>query len=78
MIAVKQRAPIIGGQFAVWGTMFSTIDCSLVYLRKKEDPWNSIMSGAATGGILAARSKIYFFMCEYFDNCKNLLCKKIL
>lgn len=36
--------------------MFSTIDCSLVYLRKKEDPWNSIISGAATGGILAARN----------------------
>lgn len=57
MVAVKQRAPIVGGQFAVWGGLFSTIDCSLVYLRKKEDPWNSIISGAATGGILAARSK---------------------
>ncbi|CAL4115020.1 unnamed protein product, partial [Meganyctiphanes norvegica] len=58
ILAIKQRAPIIGGQFAVWGCMFSTIDCSLVYLRKKEDPWNSIMSGAATGGILAARSGV--------------------
>ena len=28
----------------------------MVYLRKKEDPWNSIISGAATGGILAARN----------------------
>lgn len=36
--------------------MFSTIDCTLVHFRKKEDPWNSIISGAATGGILAARS----------------------
>lgn len=57
LVAVKQRAPIVGGQFAVWGGLFSTIDCSLVYMRKKEDPWNSIISGAATGGILAARSK---------------------
>lgn len=56
LAAVKQRAPIIGGNFAVWGGMFSTIDCTLVHLRKKEDPWNSIISGAATGGILAARN----------------------
>lgn len=58
MTAVKQRGPIIGGNFAVWGGVFSTIDCSLVYLRKKEDPWNSIISGAATGGILAARNGV--------------------
>ncbi|XP_045102243.1 mitochondrial import inner membrane translocase subunit Tim17-B-like [Portunus trituberculatus] len=58
LVAVKQRAPIVGGQFAVWGGLFSTIDCSLVYMRKKEDPWNSIISGAATGGILAARSGV--------------------
>ena len=46
----------MGGNFAVWGCMFSTIDCSLVYLRQKEDPWNSISSGAITAGILAARN----------------------
>ncbi|CAG0900265.1 unnamed protein product [Cyprideis torosa] len=56
MAAVKERAPIIGGNFAVWGGTFSTIDCTLVHLRQKEDPWNSILSGAATGGILAARN----------------------
>ncbi|RWS08646.1 mitochondrial import inner membrane translocase subunit Tim17-A-like protein [Dinothrombium tinctorium] len=54
--AVRQRAPIIGGNFAVWGGVFSTIDCSLVHIRKKEDPWNSIASGALTGAILAVRS----------------------
>lgn len=54
--AVQQRAPILAGNFAIWGGMFSTIDCTLVHFRKKEDPWNSIISGAATGGILAARS----------------------
>lgn len=58
LTAVKARAPIIGGNFAVWGGMFSTIDCTLVHLRKKEDPWNSIISGAATGGILAARNGV--------------------
>ncbi|XP_043425662.1 mitochondrial import inner membrane translocase subunit Tim17-B isoform X2 [Panthera pardus] len=42
--------------FAVWGGLFSTIDCGLVRLRGKEDPWNSITSGALTGAVLAARS----------------------
>lgn len=56
LAAIKQRSPIIAGNFAVWGGMFSTIDCTLVHFRKKEDPWNSIISGAATGGILAARN----------------------
>lgn len=56
MTAIKARAPIIGGNFAVWGGLFSTIDCSLIKMRGKEDPWNAIISGAATGGILAARS----------------------
>jgi import inner membrane translocase subunit TIM17 len=45
------------GNFAVWGGLFSAIDCSLVYVRKKEDPWNSITSGALTGAILSIRSK---------------------
>nr|DBA21324.1 TPA: hypothetical protein GDO54_017982 [Pyxicephalus adspersus] len=54
--AVKIRAPQIGGSFAVWGGLFSTIDCSLLRIRGKEDPWNSISSGALTGAILASRS----------------------
>ncbi|XP_035229659.1 mitochondrial import inner membrane translocase subunit Tim17-B-like isoform X1 [Stegodyphus dumicola] len=56
LAAIKQRAPIIGGNFAVWGGLFSTIDCSLVHIRKKEDPWNSIASGALTGAVLAVRN----------------------
>ncbi|XP_018608417.1 mitochondrial import inner membrane translocase subunit Tim17-B-like isoform X1 [Scleropages formosus] len=54
--AVRVRAPQIGGSFAVWGGLFSTIDCGLVRLRGKEDPWNSITSGALTGAVLASRS----------------------
>ncbi|KAH6928088.1 hypothetical protein HPB50_011639 [Hyalomma asiaticum] len=54
--AIKERAPIIGGNFAVWGGLFSTIDCTMVKIRKKEDPWNSITSGALTGAILAVRT----------------------
>ncbi|KAJ8259256.1 hypothetical protein COCON_G00182680 [Conger conger] len=54
--AVRFRAPQIGGSFALWGGMFSTFDCGLVRLRGKEDPWNSITSGALTGAVLASRS----------------------
>lgn len=30
----------------------------MLYFAQQEDPWNAIMSGAATGGILAARAGI--------------------
>ena len=54
--AVQARAPVLGGQFAVWGGLFACCDCTLTAVRQKEDPWNSIVSGAATGGVLAARA----------------------
>jgi len=54
--AIKTRAPVLGGNFAVWGGMFSTFDCVLIGLRGKEDPWNSIGSGALTGAVLMARA----------------------
>jgi len=54
--AVQARSPVLGGQFAVWGGLFACCDCTLTAVRNKEDPWNSIISGAATGGILAARA----------------------
>jgi len=54
--AVKARGPALGGGFAVWGGLFACFDCSITAVRQKEDPWNSIISGAATGGILAARA----------------------
>ena len=43
------------GNFAVWGGMFSTFDCCLMAVRGKEDPWNSIGSGALTGAVLMIR-----------------------
>jgi len=55
IVRVKERAPILGGQFAAWGICFSTFDCTFVHLRQKEDPWNSIMSGAAAGAVMVAR-----------------------
>lgn len=54
--SIKTKAPITGGNFGVWGGLFSAIDCTMVYLRRKEDPWNSITSGALTGVILSVRS----------------------
>lgn len=53
--AVSMNAPRVGGSFAVWGGLFSTFDCTMVYIRQKEDPWNSIIAGAATGGFLSMR-----------------------
>jgi import inner membrane translocase subunit TIM17 len=56
--SVKARSPVLGGQFAVWGGLFSCFDCTLVAVRRKEDPWNSIMAGGLTGGTLAARAGV--------------------
>jgi mitochondrial import inner membrane translocase subunit TIM17 len=56
IFAVKARAPVLGGNFAVWGGIFSSFDCTLAAVRMKEDPWNSILAGAATGGVLAGRA----------------------
>ncbi|KVH93869.1 mitochondrial import inner membrane translocase subunit TIM17-2-like [Cynara cardunculus var. scolymus] len=53
--AVRMNAPRVGGSFAVWGGLFSAFDCTMVYARQKEDPWNSIIAGAATGGFLQMR-----------------------
>ncbi|KAG2484669.1 hypothetical protein HYH03_016556 [Edaphochlamys debaryana] len=53
--AVRREAPRLGGSFANWGLTFALFDCSLQYLRKKEDPWNAIGAGAATGGFLQLR-----------------------
>ena len=54
--AMKARGPVYGGNFAVWGGMFSSVDCLLMSLRGKEDPWNSVMAGATASGILAMRT----------------------
>ncbi|KAJ4393840.1 translocase of the inner membrane [Gnomoniopsis smithogilvyi] len=53
--AVKMRAPVLGGNFGVWGGLFSTFDCAVKGIRKKEDPYNAIIAGFFTGGSLAIR-----------------------
>jgi import inner membrane translocase subunit TIM17 len=45
----------VAGNFAVWGALFSTFDCSFIAMRGKEDPWNAIASGFFTSGLLSAR-----------------------
>ena len=42
----------------MWGGLYSTFDCALISIRDKEDPWNSIASGAITGAVLAARNGV--------------------
>jgi len=55
LTAIKARAPVLGGNFGVWGGLFSTFDCTVKGLRKKEDPYNAIIAGFFTGGALAIR-----------------------
>lgn len=43
LTAIKARAPVLGGNFGVWGGLFSTFDCAVKGIRKKEDPYNASM-----------------------------------
>ena len=52
---MRNRAPFLGGNFALWGGMFSSMDCLLISYRQKDDSWNAIIAGAITGGLLAIR-----------------------
>ena len=64
------RAPITGGNFAVWSGLFNAMECVIVGVRKKHDSWNPILSGAATGAILAGRSgKTAMMVSAVFGGC---------
>lgn len=52
---VRNRAPYLGGSFGLWGGLFSSMDCLLIWYRQADDPYNAIAAGFATGGILAIR-----------------------
>eukprot|EP00484_Ammonia_sp_Unknown_P020821 CAMPEP_0197028812 /NCGR_PEP_ID=MMETSP1384-20130603/8413_1 /TAXON_ID=29189 /ORGANISM="Ammonia sp." /LENGTH=232 /DNA_ID=CAMNT_0042457871 /DNA_START=47 /DNA_END=745 /DNA_ORIENTATION=+ len=54
--AIASRAPVLGGNFAVWGLCFSSFDCIYLHLRRKDDPLNAIAAGASTGAALAWRA----------------------
>lgn len=57
--AVKHRAPVLGGGFAMWGGLFSIFDCSILWYRQKESPINAIVAGFCTGGMLALRAGVH-------------------
>lgn len=59
--AIKARAPVLGGNFGVWGGLFSSFDCAVKGYRQKEDPWNAITAGFLTGGSLAFRCELSFW-----------------
>ena len=44
-----------GVSFAAWGLAFSSCECTMIWARQREDPINTITSGAVTGAVLAAR-----------------------
>jgi mitochondrial import inner membrane translocase subunit TIM17 len=54
--AIKSRAPVLGGNFAVWSGLFNACECVLHDVRPQDDIWNPVIAGATTGAILAARS----------------------
>lgn len=68
---LAKRAPILGGNFALWGGLFSLCDCTLTLWRNKESPWNQVAGGFITGGLLAARGNNK----SYFSWSKNCLTK---
>jgi import inner membrane translocase subunit TIM17 len=35
LAAMQARSPVLGGQFAVWGGIFASCDCTLTYYRQK-------------------------------------------
>ena len=39
----------------MWGGMFSSIECMLIYYRQKDDGRNAVAAGFITGGLLAIR-----------------------
>lgn len=57
--AIKARAPVLGGNFGIWGGLFSSFDCAVKGYRQKEDPWNAIIAGFCTGGSLAIRGELF-------------------
>lgn len=55
------RINLLLGSFAMWGGVFSSVDCMLIYYRQKDDPFNAIAAGFITGGVLAFRGEVHRF-----------------
>ena len=52
---VRNRAPFLGGNFCLWGGLFSATECLMIYYRQQDDPLNAIVGGVITGGLLSIR-----------------------
>ncbi|CAA7039783.1 unnamed protein product [Microthlaspi erraticum] len=56
--AVRMNAPRLGGSFAGVRGLFLTLDHTLMYMRNKDDRWNSFVAGAASTGLITFRKGI--------------------
>lgn len=72
--AVKAHAPIVAGNFGVWGGLLSTFECAARGLRQKEDSWNPIISGFMTGGCLAVRSAFLYVLFDDYPTYSGVVC----
>lgn len=61
LTAIKARAPVLGGNFGVWGGLFSTFDCAVKGVRKKEDPYNASKTRISFPAGSAARTSVLTF-----------------
>ncbi|VVB14151.1 unnamed protein product [Arabis nemorensis] len=56
--AVSMNAARLGGSFGSYGALFSAFEYTTIRIRNKEDRWNAIIAGTATGGLLSIRQGI--------------------
>jgi len=55
---VRNRAPLLGGNFGLWAGIFASVDCLFIHYRQRDDPYNAIAAGFITGGVLAIRGGV--------------------
>lgn len=53
--AVRLYVPKFVHQLNLQGGLFAAINCSMAYVRQKEQPWDPLISAAATSGLLTMR-----------------------
>ncbi|KAI3892454.1 hypothetical protein MKX03_012672 [Papaver bracteatum] len=53
--AVRLNSPRLGCYFGAWGATVSACECSIAYLRDKEDRWNLIIAAGTASGLLDIR-----------------------
>ncbi|XP_026398427.1 mitochondrial import inner membrane translocase subunit TIM17-2-like [Papaver somniferum] len=53
--AVRLNSPRLGCYFGAWGATVSACECTIAYVRDKEERWNFIIAAAAASGLLDIR-----------------------